>query len=159
MFRPLPLFFVQIAGSKIDKYLLTLQIQFSAGLVDSTLINTFFINKDGFFGLYCTPKISTTKNINETLMIKSVQMTFSAFWVSWSHLQHLSSAWVFGHRRQLHNSWEHLRVCKVTQAFCWELLSVSIRAGNDPSVFTITKKAPTKGFSWLKTPTTGLTHV
>ena len=30
-----------------------------------------------------------------------------------------------------------------------------IRAANDPSVFTITEKAPTRTFSWLKAPTSG----
>ena len=36
----------------------------------------------------------------------------------------------------------------------WVLL---IRAANDPSVFTITKKAPTRAFSWLKVATTAFT--
>ena len=31
-----------------------------------------------------------------------------------------------------------------------------IRAANDPSVFTITEKAPTSAFSWLKVPTSAL---
>ena len=127
---------------------------FSASLVDSTLINTFFINKGWILW-----SLFYTQNIKKYLwsMIKRIQMTFSEFWVSWAYLQHLSSAWVFGHGRQLHNSWEHLRVCEVTQAFRWVLLSVSIRAANDPLVFTIMVKAPTRVFSWLKTPTSTFT--
>ena len=31
-------------------------------------------------------------------------------------------------------------------------------AANDPSVFTITEKAPTRTFSWLKAPTTAFTY-
>ena len=31
------------------------------------------------------------------------------------------------------------------------------RAANDPSVFTITEKAPTRAFSWLKAPTSAFT--
>ena len=31
------------------------------------------------------------------------------------------------------------------------------RAANDPSVLTITEKAPTTDFFWLKTPTSALT--
>ena len=32
--------------------------------------------------------------------------------------------------------------------------AVRIRAANDPFVFTITEKDPTRAFSWLKVPTT-----
>ena len=32
-----------------------------------------------------------------------------------------------------------------------------IGAANDPSVFTITEKAPTRAFSWLKVPTSAFT--
>ena len=32
-----------------------------------------------------------------------------------------------------------------------------IRAANDPSVFKITEKAPTRAFSWLKVPTSAFT--
>ena len=31
------------------------------------------------------------------------------------------------------------------------------RAANDPSVFTITEKAPTRAFSWFKAPTSAFT--
>ena len=34
---------------------------------------------------------------------------------------------------------------------------ISVRAANDPSVLTITEKAPTKAFSWLKVPTSAFT--
>ena len=35
--------------------------------------------------------------------------------------------------------------------------SVKSRAANDPSVFAITEKAPTRTFSWLKSPTSVFT--
>ena len=35
--------------------------------------------------------------------------------------------------------------------------SVLYRAANDPSVFTITEKAPARAFSWLKVPTSAFT--
>ena len=34
---------------------------------------------------------------------------------------------------------------------------VKVRAANDPSVFTVMEKAPTKAFSWLKVPTSAFT--
>ena len=36
-------------------------------------------------------------------------------------------------------------------------IQVRTRAANDPSVFTITEKAPTRAFSWLKVPTSAFT--
>ena len=36
-------------------------------------------------------------------------------------------------------------------------LTVENRAANDPSVFTIREKAPTRAFSWLKAPTSTFT--
>ena len=41
--------------------------------------------------------------------------------------------------------------------FNLNILREIIRAANDPSVFTITKKAPTRAFSWLKAPTSAFT--
>ena len=35
----------------------------------------------------------------------------------------------------------------------WENAYICSRAANDPTVFTITEKAPTMAFSWLKVPT------
>ena len=37
------------------------------------------------------------------------------------------------------------------------LSSIVIRAADDPSVFTITEKAHTMAFSWLKVPTSAFT--
>ena len=34
----------------------------------------------------------------------------------------------------------------------WENAYICSRAANDPTVFTITEKAPTRAFSWLKVP-------
>ena len=35
--------------------------------------------------------------------------------------------------------------------------SIQIRAANDPSVFKITDRAPTRAFSWLKAPSSAFT--
>ena len=36
---------------------------------------------------------------------------------------------------------------------------MQVRAANDPSVVTITEKAPTRAFSWLEAPTLALSHL
>ena len=49
------------------------------------------------------------------------------------------------HRTRRGNEWIVLNE-RMKRMMCW----VIYRAANDPSVFTITEKAPTRDFSWLK---------
>ena len=98
-----PIFPTYECGFKTHKYIFSKQGMIP--LISSTSINYAQLIFCGPWRKFWQLKFTATVEIKGIL--------FSALWFPWSHLQYLSSNWVFGDWRQIWDSWRYFCVRQV----------------------------------------------